>query len=757
MIGPLPYSGDVSDSGPITQHRAERVLAFMFVGIVGVSILAFIAVMIGTLRGPARRRLQPGRLADRPHAAAVRTADRVPAPHRPDHRERRSPSPRLAGRVELTAADARARRTTPRAAATRTRVGACSRASSMRSACATSSTSPRCSSRPTPSTTCMSRLDRRHLAVLAAARPSPTSTATPRPTRCQAELVTLGASAELSDATTALLGGLGTALLVVARPTGASTCPPRVRRGSPRTRRATSRPRPSSPHPHLPCSSARRGRPQPARARAAETAYATVAATAELLAELGTPAGPRTRQGRARTARLEATRRVERHRRSKNCPASSTAPTRPAWSCATARSGSSPTSARSGRSRARPPGGAGSPSAGATAFPRRCANSSRAAARRSPRPTCATTCAGSTRQAAGGSTRASTGCVGDAEALGLAVSGEPIEAGRLVLAGDIDRAPRMLAAHFPTQVDKVYLQHDSRSCRRGPSSPRSTRGSAGSPTSRAATSPRPIASARHPSIAGWRPANRPRRSSSSSVGSRSPVSAAPRVPRRRGRRRFGSVRVAAADESEAPASAAIRSDDEQSCARSRSTSRSVPRAAPVRAPPAALQIQPRRRVLGALRCAVPRRRRRPDGDIVRLRRHRLAPAPPPPPKADPIAALLDRVLGTGDEATEQAWLARQLEAAARAKETLTVTVRMPGGQTADYLLAPASVANGRLRARDRKADIERTLPLSAIAAGLGRPDERLSRARMPRASRRTDGRDGHRRRLAAKAETAFAP
>ena len=41
----------MSDTGPITQHRAERVLAFMFVGIVGISILAFIAVMIGTLMG----------------------------------------------------------------------------------------------------------------------------------------------------------------------------------------------------------------------------------------------------------------------------------------------------------------------------------------------------------------------------------------------------------------------------------------------------------------------------------------------------------------------------------------------------------------------------------------------------------------------------------------------------------------------------------------------------------------------------------
>ena len=35
----------------MTQHRAERVLAYMFVAIVGLSILAFIAVMIGTAVG----------------------------------------------------------------------------------------------------------------------------------------------------------------------------------------------------------------------------------------------------------------------------------------------------------------------------------------------------------------------------------------------------------------------------------------------------------------------------------------------------------------------------------------------------------------------------------------------------------------------------------------------------------------------------------------------------------------------------------
>ena len=41
----------MSDSGKITQHRAERILAYMFVAIVGISILAFIAVMIGTMMG----------------------------------------------------------------------------------------------------------------------------------------------------------------------------------------------------------------------------------------------------------------------------------------------------------------------------------------------------------------------------------------------------------------------------------------------------------------------------------------------------------------------------------------------------------------------------------------------------------------------------------------------------------------------------------------------------------------------------------
>jgi len=50
----------VSDSGKITQHRAERILAYMFVAIVGVSILAFFAVMIGTFAGVSREEMGQG-------------------------------------------------------------------------------------------------------------------------------------------------------------------------------------------------------------------------------------------------------------------------------------------------------------------------------------------------------------------------------------------------------------------------------------------------------------------------------------------------------------------------------------------------------------------------------------------------------------------------------------------------------------------------------------------------------------------------
>ncbi|HKH07503.1 MAG TPA: helicase-associated domain-containing protein [Agromyces sp.] len=309
--------------------------------------------------------------------------------------------------------------------------------------------------------------------------------------------------------------------------------------------------------------------------------------------------------------------------------------------------------------------------------------------------------------------------IDEAEALGLAVAGEPVEAGRLVLAGDLDRAAAQLATHFPPQVDRVYLQHDLTIVSPGPLEPALD----ARLRSFVEVEARDLASTYRVSAASVNRGLAAGETAESILEFLRGLSLTG-IPQPlayligEAAARFGSVRVAAAAEADAPARASIRSDDAQ-LVRTLAVDQSLASLGLRQTGPHRLLSRfPPEVVFWALSDArYPVAAEDAEERIIRLQRHRLAPAPAPAPKTDPIAALLDRVLEEGDEgATEQAWLARQLEAAARAKETLTVTVRMPGGDTADYLLAPASVANGRLRARDRKADIERTLPLSAIAA-----------------------------------------
>jgi hypothetical protein len=106
------------------------------------------------------------------------------------------------------------------------------------------------------------------------------------------------------------------------------------------------------------------------------------------------------------------------------------------------------------------------------------------------------------------------------------------------------------------------------------------------------------------------------------------------------------------------------------------------------------------------------------GTIVELRRERRVGAGGA--LADDTAAILIarvRAVSTSTpEETGQAWLARQLESAVKNKAAVIVDVQLPDGTKVEYHLEPAALANGRLRARDRRADIERTLPLSSITA-----------------------------------------
>ncbi|TFD71321.1 helicase-associated domain-containing protein [Cryobacterium gelidum] len=103
------------------------------------------------------------------------------------------------------------------------------------------------------------------------------------------------------------------------------------------------------------------------------------------------------------------------------------------------------------------------------------------------------------------------------------------------------------------------------------------------------------------------------------------------------------------------------------------------------------------------------------GEIVHLRRHQIARVMPAQ-TVDTALNLVTKLRRAADSGVSvaDAWLARQLDTAIKAKQTILVSIAMPGGAVVDYLLEPASVSNGRFRARDRRADIERTLPLKSI-------------------------------------------
>ena len=107
------------------------------------------------------------------------------------------------------------------------------------------------------------------------------------------------------------------------------------------------------------------------------------------------------------------------------------------------------------------------------------------------------------------------------------------------------------------------------------------------------------------------------------------------------------------------------------------------------------------------------------GEIVAMRAERRAATGGGVVSDDTAALLISRVrqsAAAAPEETDRAWLARQLELAIKGKVTVAVTVRLPDDTLAEYVLEPAALAGGRLRARDRRSDIERTLPLSSIVS-----------------------------------------
>ncbi|MDN3496220.1 helicase-associated domain-containing protein [Planococcus sp. APC 4015] len=99
--------------------------------------------------------------------------------------------------------------------------------------------------------------------------------------------------------------------------------------------------------------------------------------------------------------------------------------------------------------------------------------------------------------------------------------------------------------------------------------------------------------------------------------------------------------------------------------------------------------------------------------------HRRTPAPAVAPQLSAVetyARVIAALRSTHGSDGDAAWLGRELEQAVRAKSTIIVVVRLPDGVERTFTLEASGLGGGRLRGRDRAADIERTLPVSHIVS-----------------------------------------
>lgn len=99
--------------------------------------------------------------------------------------------------------------------------------------------------------------------------------------------------------------------------------------------------------------------------------------------------------------------------------------------------------------------------------------------------------------------------------------------------------------------------------------------------------------------------------------------------------------------------------------------------------------------------------------------HRRTTATASTPAGTPqetYARLIATLRGGHGTQGDSGWLERELEQAVRARAEIVVVVRMPDGSERSFTLEAAGLGGGRLRGRDRAADIERTLPVSSIVS-----------------------------------------
>lgn len=100
------------------------------------------------------------------------------------------------------------------------------------------------------------------------------------------------------------------------------------------------------------------------------------------------------------------------------------------------------------------------------------------------------------------------------------------------------------------------------------------------------------------------------------------------------------------------------------------------------------------------------------GTVITGHRHPSFPAP----LAAPVeyTTLVEKLRAHQGPDADAAWLDRELDAAVKSHAVVKVTVGMPDGTTRELVMEATGLSGGRLRGRDRAADVERTLPVSSI-------------------------------------------
>lgn len=324
----------------------------------------------------------------------------------------------------------------------------------------------------------------------------------------------------------------------------------------------------------------------------------------------------------------------------------------------------------------------------------------------------------------------------DAELLGITANQAPSTPGSALLGSGADAATRAMAALFPPEVDRVYVQHDLSIVSPGPLKPRldaRLRSMADVESRALAASYRVTPSSINRALAGGETATSLHDflSAISLTGIPQPLSYLIRGTAAR----FGLLRVGTIDHAGSESAASEVSSEGSPVDRDARSYLSSEDAALL----GSLLVDQNLSALGIRRVGPYRAVSRfpvdvlfwslndarypvaaedPAGRIIVLERRRLATSVIVP--AEPAANAIVRNLRSAGEPTTletgKAWLERQLEAAIKGRFGLAVTVQMPNGSRVELQLEPAGLSGGRLRARDRRSDLERTLPLSSIVS-----------------------------------------